>query len=160
MSTRHFLLIEKSILCVRSLVAVFQWMFVVISIDFCPFSIWKRHRRGTHVSVRSFYQLSTNERLVSYQSAWPPSWSSSCWVPWNWLTYSSSFFPRWAWAFDMEMLLFSSNALRNMLCVKSFQLFQNLENVMLEREWRRCTIDSYKVAKEILEKVAVGRCRS
>ena len=32
------------------------------------------------------------------------------------------FFSRWAWAFDMEMLLFSSNALRNMLCVKSFQL--------------------------------------
>ena len=59
----------------------------------------------------------------------------------------------------MEMLLFSSNALRNMLCVKSFQLFQNLENVMLEREWRRYTIDSYKVAKEILEKVTVGRCR-
>ena len=59
----------------------------------------------------------------------------------------------------MEILLFSSNALRNMLCVKSFQLFQNLENVMLEREWRRCTIDSYKVAKEILEKVTVGRCR-
>ena len=59
----------------------------------------------------------------------------------------------------MEMLLFSSNALRNMLCVKSFQLFQNLENVMPEREWRRCTIDSYKVAKEILEKVTVGRCR-
>ena len=25
------------------------------------------------------------------------------------------FFPRWAWAFDMEMLLFSSNTLRNML---------------------------------------------